>query len=486
VDGGRAVLVQPLTVPRETIPGVNLVGFLEGELGLGEVARRLGRALERAGIPFAAISYRRTPSRQEHPLEFEPSREASFDTNLICLNADYLHALLADVGVDFFAHRYSIGVWFWESNVFRRQDLDGLRFLEEVWVASEYVRRAVAARADIPVHVFPLPVESPTAPTRSRSELGLPDGFVFLFLFDFVSAQRKNPGAVVDAFKRAFVPGEGVVLVLKSINGRERKPRLLEQLLAAAEGRPDIRIVDGYVSADEKEAMIAACDCYVSLHRSEGFGLTMAEAMAHGKPVIATGYSGNLEFMHGENSHLVPHRLVPIPEDWWAYSAGAEWAEPDVDSAAELMRRVYENQDAARALGERGRASILSAFSLERAAEFVSGRLSEARARHELAAHSSEYDARTPILRASAGLSEGVGDALASRAGRSPTSLVRRLLRRLLWPELARQHELDSAMLEALSALERSRHDELQRLRRLEDSLLRAGDEPAHESEEGR
>jgi glycosyltransferase involved in cell wall biosynthesis len=469
-------LPRTLSIPGEVAPGVNLVGFLEGELGLGENPRRLARALMHADIPFAAIPYRRTPSRQEHPVDFELSSEAPFDTNLICLNADYLHAFVGDVGTEFFANRYSIGVWAWETSVFAGENLPGFRFLDEVWTVSTYVRRAVSAHSDIPVHVVPIPVEEPPAPSHTRADLGLPEGFMFLFVFDFVSSERKNPGAVIEAFTRAFKPGEGPVLVLKSINGQERKPHLLEELVAAASRRPDVHVVDSYFSADEKEAAIAACDCYVSLHRSEGMGLTMAEAMAHGKPVIATGYSGNLDFMDDANSYLVPYRLVPVPEDWWAYAPGAEWAEPDVMGAAALMRRVYEQPKEAAALGERGRADILRTLSVERAAAFVADRLADARACRGTAARSPRYDVRTPILRSSSELSKGVGAGLASRSGRSPTALVRRLLLRFLWPELARSHEVDTTMVEALRALERSRDHDSERLSRLEAALLR-GDE---------
>lgn len=443
-----------ITIAKDPAPGVNLAGFLEGELGLGEVARKLGRGLEQAGVPFSTITYRRISSRQEHRVELQAAgdAEARFDTNLICLNADYLHTFMSDVGVDFFSDRYSIGVWFWETNLFRPENRAGFRFVDEVWVGSDYVRRAVAAQTEIPVLVVPLPVEEPAEPALSRSTVGFPPDFTFLYTFDFVSAERKNPAAVVRAFTKAFAPGEGPVLVLKSINGRERKPRSLQELESLTAGRPDIRIRDGHVTPAEKEAMTAACDCFVSLHRSEGFGLTMAEAMSYGKPVIATGYSGNLEFMDDANSYLVPYRLTPVPADWWAYSPGAEWADPDVDAAAELMRRVFDDQEEAKARGARGREDVLERLSLERTSGFISARLDAARA-----ARTPPAIVRKPVLLASRELAQGVGGSLGNGAERRPTGLFRRLLLRALWPHLAEQHRFDSEVLDALAAVQRAR-----------------------------
>lgn len=469
----------PVTVAAEPVPGVNLVGFLQAELGIGEAARKLGRGLERAGIPVSAITYKRTAARQEHPFE-ERAAHAPYDTNLICLNPDNLHEFMRDAGADFFAGRYSIGVWFWETSIFPRENLPGFRFVDEIWVSSEYVRDVVSTETELPVLVVPLPIEEPPQTGLSRSDLGLPPEFTFLFSFDFFSVfQRKNPIGLVEAFTRAFAPSEGPVLILKSING-ERKPRWLAQLQEAIANRSDIRLLDGYVAADTNSALMAACDCYVSLHRSEGFGLTMAEAMSYGRPVIATAYSGNMEFMDESNSYLVPYGLCQIPTDW-AFSPGAEWADPDLDAAAALMRHVYEHPEKARERGEQARRDVLNRLSLARAAEFMSGRLSAIRTSHAFAARSSPHDVRTPILRASSELAKGIGGSLAESSRRaSPTSLVRRFLVRALWPYLAAQHRLDSAMLDALLALQRSQDDLRRRLAEHEARPSEEGSQVEH------
>jgi glycosyltransferase involved in cell wall biosynthesis len=459
-------------------PGVNLVGFVGGErgqgpsvrLGLGEIVRRLERGLEHAGVPFVTLPYRPSSSGGS---SFRPD-DAVHSVNLICLNADYFEGFLGDAGADFFTGRTSIGFWFWETSRFRLARRAPLAFLDEIWVASSYVREAIAAEVDIPVFVAPLPMDTPPAPAVSRAELGLPDGYLFLYSFNFVSGVRKNPTAVVDAFTRAFAPGEGPSLVLKSVNGRERKPHLLADLERAARDRPDVVVLDRFASEDESRAMLASCDCYVSLHRSEGLGLTMAEAMALGKPVIATAYSGNVEFMSEANSYLVPYELVDVPSTWWAYEPGATWAEPKVGVAAELMRRVWEHPDDAQALGGRARDDLLERFSLERTADFVERRLDYLRSS---APHASGHDARPAIVEASQALAADVGAGLVGR-GTHPASLVRRVLRRALWPYLEDQRRIDTAVLEAVSSLQRS-VDQLERRVRLLEGSRRETDADA-------
>jgi hypothetical protein len=193
----------------------------------------------------------------------------------------------------------------------------------------------------------------------------------------------------------------------------------------------------------------------------------MAEAMALGKPVIATGYSGNLEFMNEANSYLVPYELVDVPTDWWAYEPGATWAEPDVDAAATLMRHAWERLAEALAVGERGRAELLERFSPERTARFVAGRLAELRAQGAIAARASENDARPAILEVSQDLAKEPGAGLA-KGRRAPTSLVRRFLRRALWPYLEEERRADRAVLDAVTSLQRSIQDLERRVLQLE------------------
>jgi hypothetical protein len=207
----------------------------------------------------------------------------------------------------------------------------------------------------------------PEVRPRTRAELGMPEGFLFLFSFDYDSVfRRKNPLAVVAAFRQAFADRftdrPEVVLYIKTTNA-ERHGAEDEELRAAAAGRSNIVIRDGYVSSDDYFSMLDSCDCYVSLHRSEGFGLTVAEAMALGKPVISTAYSSTLEFANESNSFLVPAQLTEVGEHAPPYPPGSHWAEPDVAAAAQQMVRVYTDPDAAAAVGARARADIQALHS---------------------------------------------------------------------------------------------------------------------------
>ena len=290
---------------------------------------------------------------------------------------------------------------------------------------------------------------------------------MFLFVFDFFSTlERKNPLGLVEAFTRAFPEPGRPLLYLKSING-DRAPADLQRLQAAIAGRPDIVLSDGYVSGERLASLTAACDCYVSLHRSEGFGLTIAEAMALGKPAIATGYSGNLAFMDERSSYLVPYELTQLENAVGPYPAGTVWAEPDLEVAAGLMREVAGDPEQARQRGELGRAAVAERQSVERAAAFVTGRMPELeRIAHERATR------ETAGTRVAAYLAEGPSlrwDA-PSRSG-MVGRLYRRLLLRLLRPYLVRQRELETLLSVGIEDLERSRDRLEDAMRTLQSSL---------------
>jgi glycosyltransferase involved in cell wall biosynthesis/SAM-dependent methyltransferase len=351
--------------------GVNLAGYLSSELGVGEAARQMRFALESVGVPTAPLDI--PVEAAQMPADFGrlSDRDIPFDFNLICVNADMLPELAGAAGEKLFAGRRSAGLWFWEVSKFPQRWRGSFDHVDEVWVASEHIAAAIRPLSPVPVETVRVPV-TPAAPaTLSRAELGMPEGFCFLFVFDYRSVfRRKNPLGIVEAFRAAFEPGSGASLVLKSVSG-DLFPAEAAKLAASAAEHPDIHLIEETVAAEAKNAMIASCDCYVSLHRSEGLGLTMAEAMYFGKPVIATGYSGNLDFMTADNSYLVEHAMSRIGADAGPYPEDAEWAEPDLEDAAERMREVFEHRDEAAARGQRAAADIRRTHSREAAGELL-------------------------------------------------------------------------------------------------------------------
>jgi glycosyltransferase involved in cell wall biosynthesis len=375
--GDRAALRRPL--------GVNVVGHLQAELGLGEMGRLVIAGLDARGVPVLPVQgSRRSTARHGHDFRTVLPHEAGFPITITCVNPDTMGAISHELGRSFFTERHSIGYWWWE--------VDGptpftwrphFELVDEVWVGSRYVADAFGAELQRPVHRMILPVSVPEPPALGRAELGLPDGFLFLFMFDYASVvARKNPIGAVQAFRRSFDPGDGAALVIKCVNSWQ-DARGHEQLLRATAGREDIHIVDRFSDSAEKNAILASCDCYVSLHRAEGFGLPLAEAMFLGKPVIATGYSGNLEFMSEHNSYLVAHAELRVGEGSLPYPFNGIWAEPEVDHAARLMREVFEHRDAAAGVGERAAADIRTTHSPEAAGRVMEERLLEIAAERE-------------------------------------------------------------------------------------------------------
>jgi glycosyltransferase involved in cell wall biosynthesis len=366
-------------------PAVRVTGYLSHTLGLGAAARGYAQALAAAGVPVSTASvplhHLELPVELEdgygrHGFEDVALHHTRHELEIVAVNPDELPSFVERLGEEYF-HGPRIGVWGWETNSIPSRWRRAFGLVQEIWVYSHFMAGNIGAVAPVPVIALPPPVTPPSeeaAPTR----LGIPDdGFLFLFVFDYLSTiQRKNPVGLVEAFKRAFAPGEGPRLMLKTINAPLR-PLAEEEVLWAAHGRPDVYVVDRSLGEAQLNGVMAACDCYVSLHRSEGFGLTLAEAMAIGKPVIGTGYSGNLDFMTPENSYLVEYELGRVGPDCEIYPADGEWAQPSVEHAAQLMRYVYENPEEAAAVGARAREDVARELSPQATGAAMRRRLAE-------------------------------------------------------------------------------------------------------------
>jgi glycosyltransferase involved in cell wall biosynthesis len=430
--------------------GVNVAGYLRSELGVGEAARSVISALDAVGVPVMPIHGSWIPmSRQAHSFAHLDTRAAPFPINLICVNADELPRFLDSAGADFGAGRYAIGFWWWEVSTIPDDWMEVFDLLDEIWVGTEHVADALRLVSGVPVIKVRIPVAMPPIVPYSRSELGLPDGYLFLFMFDFHSVfERKNPLAVVEAFQQAFEPGSGPSLVLKCINQGD-DPENFDRLRLATAGRPDIHIIGQYVSAARKNAMIASCDCYVSLHRSEGFGLTPAEAMYLGKPVIATRYSGNLDFMTDANSYLVDSTMRLVGEGNLPYPPDGEWAEPDIDQAARLMRHVIDNPEAASERGRNAAADLRRTHTPQRAGEIMATRLAKIGTLLRAAPQSERSDLPAKSIE-SLRYAETLmrrGPVFHGENRRSVRALAHRVALRLMRPATVHQNELAKATL---------------------------------------
>ncbi len=272
---------------------------------------------------------------------------------------------------------YRIGYWYWELETIPPHWRAQAGQVDELWTATRFVGDALRERFDLPVRVIMPGLEHPVFERLPRSHFGLPED-ILLFTFTFHMAsimERKNPLGLIAAFIRAFGKDDTVGLVLKTSFGH-MYPEQLAELRAAGEGY-NVIIIDAVYTQGEVLALMDACDCYVSLHRSEGYGLTMAEAMLLGKPVIATAYSGNLDFMSEETSLLVRYDLVTLDRDYPPYKAGTHWAHASIDHAAECMRRVRDDPAWARAMGAKAKADLQARMALETSGHKIRERLKE-------------------------------------------------------------------------------------------------------------
>jgi glycosyltransferase involved in cell wall biosynthesis len=344
---------------------VRVSGYMGHALGLGAAARGYAQALAAAGVPVSTVSvplhHLELPKDVgadygQHSFEDIVHDDAQHNVEIVAVNADELPSFVDGLGAGYFRGP-RVAIWGWETNSIPARWSRAFELVDEIWVYSRFMAENIGAVAPVPVVPLPPPVQAP-APPAEPLRLGVPDGFLFLFVFDYLSTiQRKNPVGLIEAFKRAFSPGEGPQLLIKTINAPLR-PLAEEELLWAVDDRSDIHIVDRSLSGAERDGLMAGCNCYVSLHRSEGFGLTLAEAMAIGKPVIATGYSGNLDFMSDRNSLLVDYEPTLVGPECEIYPADGEWAEPSVEHATQLMRQVVGDQARARVLGSQARTDV--------------------------------------------------------------------------------------------------------------------------------
>jgi glycosyltransferase involved in cell wall biosynthesis len=366
------------TPMQQSEPGINVIGFIRAEMGIGEGCRLAAKSMKAAGLPFGIINYDRgiAARTQDYSWFYKETAIPRYQVNYFHMNADSLLIARQNFGPDLFNNRFNIGYWAWELPVFPDIYVKSFELVQEVWVPSRFVLDAVSGKSPIPVVRIPHAIEIDDRIQPDRNWFGLPkDRFLFLSMYDTHSLQqRKNPQGVIEAFKRAFGPDDPAVgLVLKVNNSNEEEISRLKQII---EENSNIFLLDETMDRAKVNCLLQSVDCYVSLHRSEGFGLVMAEAMGLGKPVIGTNWSGNTDFMNPTNSCTVNYQLKQIGENIGPYQADQIWAEPDIDHAAFYMRSIVRNPQSYRDIGAAGRETIRSQFSPQVVGDMIRNRLS--------------------------------------------------------------------------------------------------------------
>ncbi len=468
-EGGQYEGIPPRLVPRPAsrpkIFGVNVAGYVAAENGVGEAARSIISVIEAAGVEATVFPYHNTPSRQEHPVVEHGS--TTHDLNVLCVNADQLPTFLVDAAELCPIGRYRIGVWAWEVEIFPEWMAESCLHVDEIWTYSEHAAQAIRPTTDRPVFVVPPPIVRPTFRPVSRTELGLPEGFFFLCCFDFDSVfERKNPIGVVEAFRRAFPSPVGPQLVIKSVRG-EAHPEEFQRLRGAVAGRPDIHVIDGYLNTDSQHALTAACGAYVSLHRAEGLGLHLAEAMALGRPVVATGYSGNLEFMDDTNSWLIPYKMVHVPAGCDPYPTQARWADPDLEAAAVVMREIVADPMRASERGERAAEDIARLHGPQTRVPFVIERFGVIAARAAQRADEEDFRPWSPVETADYYAAAGPDIESPSRYG-FMSRLARKLVMRIIRHFAQHQDRLHNSLVDSVRELQTRLQAENATVRELE------------------
>lgn len=351
---------------------MTLVGAFELNIGIARAAQILRAGMEAAGLPV----YPMDCSAVLRPMPGPPPRPAApaHGTMVFCVNPPQMASLLRHFGPRICHGKRLVGYWWWELDRMPRGWLPWASLMDEIWVSSRFVHETfLRDLPGKPIRYVPLPVLEPVPSGAGRQDFSLPaDRFTVLAAFDLSSRwERKNPLGAIAAFERAFPDLAQAQLVLK-VSGAGQHADQLERLRALTARMPNVRIIDGELPAADLAALIRCCDVLLSLHRSEGLGLFIAEAMWLGTPVVATGWSGVLDMLDDDNSMLLRFKMAPVrPSDYPSVMPGAQWAEPDVGHAAKCLRQLASNADLRTRLRTKARQTAERQFSLERFRELA-------------------------------------------------------------------------------------------------------------------
>lgn len=349
---------------------VTLVGHPFAPIGMGEHLRAVFRALRTVGAKVGVRDVYCCPSHDpDVRKELTPYivQELSPEINIFCLNGDEIEPALKHLSTPLPDDAANIAYPAWELSMYPRTWAEQLNKFDEVWAASTFTQHSINSSVEKPVLHMPLPGEIRLKSFLDRRYFGIPESsFVFLFFFDFTSyIERKNPFAVLRAFEELCrrCPTRDLFLIIKVKGGEARKEDYDRFGAEVSRYGGRCHLIDKLLDDNEIKNLLRCCDCFLSLHRSEGFGLGLAAAMYLGKPVVATGYSGNLDYMSEANSCLVHHNLSSVPNGAYPFAEGQQWAEPDISDAVDYMVRLVSDREYALRIGENASRHLRVNFS---------------------------------------------------------------------------------------------------------------------------
>lgn len=361
--------------------GINLIGCIRAEIGLGQSCRLVAGELKASGMEFTIKDMALDGSlrAEDHSFDAHIDERVQYDINLVHLEPVDLMMAYPELGSETWAHRYTIAFWLWELEEFPKRWRKAIDLVDEIWTPSEFASDSVRRVTNKPVYTIPYCVTAKTREGCNREYFHLPeDKFLFLAMYDTNSTMdRKNPIGVIQAFQEAFGPeNQDVGLVLKMNNPR---PEDLEAIQAMLPGYENIYCITEILDKDVVNSLIACVDVFVSLHRAEGFGLVMAEAMLNGTPCIATNWSSNTEFMNEKVACMVDYSMTVLEKDSPPYEKGAKWAEPEIGQAAKYMKQLATDPIYYQELSTKAKAYIQERLSMEQAVEKMVRRIEEIR-----------------------------------------------------------------------------------------------------------
>lgn len=363
---------------RQFSPGVNLIGDVKVEIGLGQSARLIANALDLSKLDFGIFDFPIVGDvrRNDHTWEHKIKKDTCFNINLFHINPQDTGTAYLSLGKGIWKNHYNIGFWLWELEEFPEEYLLSLKFVDEIWTPSEFTSNCFRNITDKPVYTIPYYVTADADPKYDRSHFGLPETkFLFLIMFDFNSTMlRKNPAGAIQAFKQAFRPDDqDVGLVIKVNNPTDECMNTLQDLLA---GYENVYYITKTLDKPEVNSLIACTDVFVSLHRAEGFGLVMAEAMLLKTACIATNWSSNTEFMNSDTACMVSYTMKQIEEGEGSYPPGATWADPSIEETTMYMQKLKESPDYYRDLVDRAYLHVSDVLGKDRVVHMLESRLS--------------------------------------------------------------------------------------------------------------